>query len=649
MQPSRHSTRKPFIRILGCLAGAAALALPWAQASESSLAASGSLTRHGVVVDFEARPVETDLAGLTEGELAEIRFRLSEEETGAPVSGITPGVWLDMGHVIQGKPEQEQKSCKDKIALYLKGVVGMRPMLDLNSYYIFVMNREGTVSIIDPLVSMVGKTSTLGMLRLNGPGTDWAKSREETRLFVSIPSTGELAVIDTEAFAIEKQLAVGDTPTRVRVQPDGRYVRIGNNATDDSLSGVTVVSTRTLEVVASIPTGLGHHEIAFSTDNRHAFVSNRDSGTVSVIDVQTLEKKADLETGPVPISVAYSSLSESLYVADGRAGTVAVVDNDRLEVVQRIQLESGLGPLKFAPGDRFALAVNPSRNKVFVIDAAGNRRIHDIEVADKPYQVAFSRAFAYIRALGSERVTMINLTSIGEDDKPIVQGFAAGARAPQLAGNLPLADSVSFTTTEAAIFAVNPADNTTYFYMEGMNAPSGNYKVLGASARAVTVVDRSLHEEEPGVFVSTVRLPAAGRYDVAFMLDTPELLHCFSANAVPGTEEIQHVAGELELEYLPMKRFTVEGEKFPLRFRLRDSATGKPVAGLSDVSVLYFRSPGADRRELIASHEGGGIYSAELPIGRAGGYYVYVGIRSHNLSYEDLPYFSLAARRGTVQ
>ena len=364
------------MKILGCLVGAAALALPFAQASDTPSAASGSLTRHGVVVDFEARPVETDLAGLTEGELAEIRFRLSEEATGAPVSGITPGAWLDMGHVIQGKPEQEQKSCKDKIALYLKGVVGMRPMLDLNSYYIFVMNREGTVSIIDPLVSMVGKTSTLGMLRLNGPGTDWAKSREETRLFVSIPSTGDLAVIDTEAFTIEKQLAVGDAPTRVLVQPDGRYVWVGNNSTDAAKSGVTVVSTRTLEVVASIPTGLGHHEIAFSTDNRHAFVSNRDSGTVSVIDVQTLEKKADLETGPMPISVAYSALSESLYVADGRVGVVAVVNNDSLEVVQQIQLETGLGPLKFAPGDRYALAVNPSRDKVFVIAVTVLVRVH---------------------------------------------------------------------------------------------------------------------------------------------------------------------------------------------------------------------------------------------------------------------------------
>ena len=78
---------------------------------------------------------------------------------------------------------------------------------------------------------------------------------------------------------------------------------------------------------------------------------------------------------------------------------------------------------------------------------------------------------------------------------------------------------------------VNPADNTTYFYMEGMNAPASNYKVYGASARAVTVVDRSLREIEPGLYASKVKIPATGRYDVAFLLDTPQMLHCFSESA----------------------------------------------------------------------------------------------------------------------
>jgi YVTN family beta-propeller protein len=640
--------QKIVIRNLVTLVSAIAIMLSASHAAQTKSAASGQLVKHGIVVDFEAFPVGGSAEGLVEGQLAEMRFRLTEEATGAPVTGITPGVWMDMGQVLQGNSGAEQKSCKEKIALYLKGVVGIRPMLDLNSYYIVVMNKEGSLSIIDPLVSMVGKTSTLGMIRLRGPGSDWVKSADEKRLFVSIPNTGHLAVVDTDAFKLATDIEVGERPTRVALQPDGRFVWVGNNADSAAASGVTVVDTSNFTVVASIATGAGHHEIAFTEDNRYAFVSNRDSGTVSVIDVETREKIQDIATGPVPISLAYSALSQSLYVSDGSAGTVTVIDGSDLEIEQQIALDSGLGPLRFTPDNRYALTVNPSKNVVFVIDAAGNKHIQTIEVAGKPFQLAFSRAFAYVRSLASERVTMINLVSLGEGKEPIVMGFEAGAVAPQFAGDLPLADSVTFTTTEAAVFVVNPADNTTYFYMEGMNAPAGNYKVFGASARAATVVDRSLREEEPGVFVSTVKIPAAGRYDVAFMLNTPELLHCFSASA-SANPLLENSVGGIALEYLQNDRLAPAGSEFSLRFRLSDSGTGQPKSGLKDVSVRYFRTPGADRREVFAEEEGDGVYRAQLPIGRAGGYYAYVGIRSQNVGYNELPYFSLAATRQSTE
>jgi hypothetical protein len=191
---------------------------------------------------------------------------------------------------------------------------------------------------------------------------------------------------------------------------------------------------------------------------------------------------------------------------------------------------------------------------------------------------------------------------------------------------------------------VNPADNTTYFYMEGMNAPAGNYKVFGASARAVTVVDRSLREQEPGVFTSTVKIPASGRYDVAFMLETPELLHCFSADARPDPS-LHTKDGKLALEFLQNDRFAPEGTEFSLRFKLSEPGTGRPVAGLKDVSVMYFRTPGADRREVVAEDEGDGVYRALLPLDRAGGYYAYIGVRSEHVDYSELPFYSLAATR----
>lgn len=620
----------------------AAVLLPATYAATPAPAAKGRLVKHGIVVDFEARALNGPSDTLIEGQMAEVRFRLTEEATGAPVRGITPGVWMDIGEVIQGQPGAEQKSCKDKIALYLKGVVGIRPMVDLNSYYIVVMNQEASLSVIDPLVSMAGVTSTLGQISLSGVATDWVVAEDQKQLFVSIPETGLVAVVDTDTFKVITDIDAGEQPTRVLLQPDGRYLWVGNDATGESGSGVTIIDTQTLAAVKHIATGAGHHEIAFTSDSKTAFVSNRTAGTVSVIDVATLIKVKDIATGPLPISLAYSALSEALYVADGRAGTVTIVDGQALEVQQRIMLQPGLGPLRFAPGGRYALTVNPTRNQVNVIDATSNKQVQTIDVSGKPFQISFSNAFAYVRALASERVTMINLTSLGEGKKPIVQGFDAGIGAPQLAGNLPLAESTAFTTSEAAVFIVNPVDNTTYFYMEGMNAASGNYRVFGASARAVTIIDRSLKEEQPGVYTSTVKIPAAGRYDVAFMLETPQMLHCFTADASEDPD-LEKTFAALSIEYLQESHRVPSNSTVALRFRLSDPATGEPQSGINGVSVLYFRTPGADRTVLAAVDQGNGVYKALLPIGRPGGYYVYVGVPSQRIGYDTLPFFTLAA------
>jgi len=618
------------------------LSAPAAQSADRP-AASDRYVHNGIIVEFEAWPVVEGRAGLMEGELAEVRFRMTEEASGAPVSGITPGVWMDIGTMIQGQEGSEQKTCKEKIALYLKGVVGIRPMLDLNSYYIIVMNKEPSLSVVDPLVSMVGATSTLGVVALEGRGTDWDQSSELKRLYVSMPEAGKVAVIDTDELKVVRSLPAGDSPTRVLVQPDGKYLWVGNDAEDEAQSGVTVFDIGSDKSLGFIATGPGHHEIAFSSDSRYAFVSNRRAGTVTVIDTQSLKKLRDIATGPLPISLAYSALSDSVYVADGRSGTVSRIDGGSLELAARIELAPGLGPMRFSRDGRFGLAVNPTENAVFVIDAASDSVIHTIGVSGQPFQVSVSDAFAYVRALASERVTQINLSSLGEGKQPTVQGFQAGNVAPRAAGDLVLADTVSQASTEAAMLVVNPADNTTYFYMEGMNAPSSNYKVYGSSARAVTVIDRSLHEVEPGLYQGKVKMPAPGRFDVAFMLDTPQILHCFSAEVASDPSIIKQADEVVTLEFLMESRNVEAGTQRPVRFRLVDTLRGEAASGVKDVQLMYFRAPSSGRRVVPAGEVAPGVYEAMIDFDAPGAYYLHVGSASLNIAYGDMPSVSMLA------
>jgi YVTN family beta-propeller protein len=633
--------------LLRTLAAAALAAAAFGAAGEG---AAKRYVKDGLVIEFSATPAGPGAAGLVEDELAELRFRITEEASGRPVRGLAPGAWLDIGEIIQGKPGSEQKSCKDKIALYLKGVVGMRPMVDMNSYHVVTLNREASLSVIDPKVSMAGSTSTLARVALARPGADLAQSADDKRLFVSMPAAGQVAVIETGAFKVVANIATAAGATRLALQPDGRYLWVGNNAPGDDKGSVTVIDTERLAAVATLAVGRGHHELAFSDDSRWAFVSNRGDGSVSVIDVRQLAVVRELELGGQPISLAYSRLAQALYVADALRGIVHVIRPATLETIGRIATRPGLGPMRATRDGRWLFALNTSEDRVLVIDPSSHAIRHEIAVQGQPYQIAFTRAFAYVRALGSERVTMVNLTSLGEGRKPIVQSFAAGSVPPKAAGDLLIADSIAPAAGDAGVLVVNPGDSTTYFYMEGMNAAASNYKVAGSSARAVAVVDRSLREAEPGVYVSRLTMPAAGRFDVAFSLDTPRMLHCFSTEAAVNPRLAAARKG-IQLDYLVGSNTVAVGEKLRLRLRIVDAATRTPRTGLGDLQVMSMLAPGRRRAVTSARELGAGLYEAEVSFGEPGAYYVYAASRTLGKGFEELPFLTLRAlaQRGVAE
>lgn len=594
------------------------------------------LVKDGVVVEFSFTSTEGGAAPL-EGEEAEIRFRITDAGSGEPIRGLSPGVWMDVAGGLSGGAGGLME-CKEKVALYLKGLVGIRPVLDLNGYFLLVLNQDPSVAVIDPVVSMTGKTSLFATVLLPRPGADWVKAPSEKRLFISMPLVDQVAVVDTESFRLASTVPAGDAPTRLALSPSGRTLWVGNDSRAAGQSGVTVLDAETLKPLATIPTGAGHHEIAFSGDDRYAFVTNRAAGTVSVIDAARLAKVKDLAVGPTPISIAWSVLSQRIYVAEAKDGRIAAIDPATLEVASRIRARPGLGPLRFSQDGRWGFVVNSVEHVIHVVDASQDRLAHDIRVAGKPYQLAITRAFAYVRLIDSEKVQMINLLSLGKKEAPIVTTFAAGERAPQAAGELSLADAITPAATDAAVFINSPSEGLTFFYMEGMNAPMGSFSSYGHRTRAVTVVDRSVKELAPGVYGGTVRIPAAARYDVAFLLDNPRVLHCFPAEALENPA-LATKANALQVEYLGTPQSLPLGTPLDLRLRLTDGK-GKPRAGVRDVLVTYYKPPGYGRVQVTARDAGEGVYEARLTPPLAGAWYVQVTVPSLNGSPDEIPFRS---------
>ncbi|MFJ4196297.1 cytochrome D1 domain-containing protein [Pseudomonas sp. NPDC089534] len=622
----------------------------WVLAVAGALAQAGevqTLARDGVKVDFALRPLAED-GTLREGGFADVQFRIADAASGQPLSGVAPGAWIDPQAVAADQAQGRDRSCKSRVGVFLKSNIGARPLLDLNSYFVLVMNRDASLSVVDPSVSVGGITSTLARIELAGPPMDWVTPKDNKQVFVSMPAAGQVAVIDSERFKVSGSVAAGSQPVRVALQPDERLLWVGNNAAKADESGVTVIDTQSLKPLKHLATGRGHHEIAFSKDSRFAFVSNRDDGTLSVIDVASLSLLKQVKTGASPLSVAYSPLSGAVYVADGKDGTVTVIDSASHAVRRVIKLQQGLGPMGFGADGRFGVVLNTVENRATVIDAANDAAIHDLEVSAEPYQVVFTRAYAYVRGLASPKVTMINLASLGEGRQPISQGFEAGPQPPRLAGDLPLASSLAVARDDNAVFVVNPVDNTTYFYAEGMNAPMSGYPNRGQSARAALVVDRSLREVSPGLYSARVKLPAAGRFDVAFLLNQPNLIHCFTAQVEPDSAQPRH-AGTPKVEFLLDKTAVALNAPYVVRFRIVQGKQNAARAGVKDVQLRYFLAPTSRPRTVAALEVADGIYEAPVTLDRSGAWYLHVRAASLGAGFDDKTFASVRVQPGKTQ
>jgi YVTN family beta-propeller protein len=607
------------------------------------------IVRDDLAVQFSLALIQQPPAAVTqprEGDDVVFRFTMTDATTGAPLRRVYPAAWMawrSSGEIT------DTQTCLKKAETFIGGSLLAVADLDLTTYYVLTLNHDATLTVVDPRFGF-GGTKLLALIQLRGSGEDWVLTTDQGRLFVSMPDAQQVAAVDTAAWRVLTNLDVGPHPSRLALQPDEHYlwVTYGTAGGEPADSGVAVITTAGLEVVARIATGAGPHDIVFSADNRFAFVTNTAAGTVSIIDVRQLAKIKDLPTGRQPTSIAFSALAHTVAVVHAGDGSIAVVDAERHEIVARLQAEPGLGPIKFAPGGRLGFVVHAEQKVVHIIDAATNRLVQTVDVEEGPDQIAFSDKLAYVHHRGTGTVLMIPLDQVGSEGQPVpVASFPAGQHPPDKASRPSPADSIVQAPGANAVLVANPADRVVYFYKEGMAAPMGHFSNYKREPRAVLVVDRSLRERSPGVYETIARIPRPGLYDVVFFVNSPRLVHCFevviAANpelADRGPTPQVHVVPLLGAHTVPV------GSKVHLPFKLTDPRTQSPKTDLEDVNVLVYLAPGIWHKRQWAAHAGEGVYTIDFVPPQAGIYYVSLECRSLGLPFNNPHYLVLEVTAG---
>ncbi|HET7374633.1 MAG TPA: YncE family protein [Gemmatimonadaceae bacterium] len=153
-----------------------------------------------------------------------------------------------------------------------------------------------------------------------------AVSPDGSRVYVTDPREGQVAVVNTSSRTIERFLPDIYTPEGIIVAPDGLHVYVAN------FSGNSVLVMNTNDYSGSlVPVGLQPTRLAIAPDGTRLYVTNSGDGTVSVINTSTNAVIATVAVDTDPSSIAVTPDGSRVYVGnilDGsvtHAGSVSVI------------------------------------------------------------------------------------------------------------------------------------------------------------------------------------------------------------------------------------------------------------------------------------------------------------------------------------
>jgi hypothetical protein len=178
------------------------------------------------------------------------------------------------------------------------------------------------------------------------------------------------------------------------------------------------------------------------------------------------------------------------------------------------------------------------------------------------------------------------------------------------------------------------------YYHEGMAAPSDSFDVFGHQPVAVAIVDRSLHQTAPGTYSAEARLPHAGSYDLAVLLDSPRVAHCFALNvaARPGDP-----TGTLMFEPIDLPPTVPAGRPVALTFRVAQrSAQPVPLGAITALAIL---APGSWFERVPMRQAADGNWRMEFTPPRPGMYLLAFEAPQQGMDVNASPHFTLEAVR----
>lgn len=206
-------------------------------------------------------------------------------------------------------------------------------------------------------------------------------------LLVANKSEATLSFVDLETGEVVATLPTGSGPHEVAVSPDGKTAVVANYGGQSPGSSLTVVDVPAAKVVRTLD--LGEHErphgIHFLADGERLVVTVEQSKAVLVVDVATGEIEGEIETGQeISHMVALDAKSQRAYVANIGSGSMTALDLAAGERLGTVATGEGAEGIAVTPDGSQVWVTNRGADTVTLVDPESLQVVTTLESTSFP-------------------------------------------------------------------------------------------------------------------------------------------------------------------------------------------------------------------------------------------------------------------------
>ncbi len=357
--------------------------------------------------------------------------------------------------------------------------------------------KDSTVSVVDTQAGAVIKTIAVAA----GPH-GMATSPDGRFVYVTGEASSSMSVIDTGSDTVARTVEVGATPHGVAMLPDGRTILVGVYGADR----VAFVDTASGSVVATVPVAKPH-TIAVRPDGKVAYVASQEPGQFGLVVVDLARRAVTrrIELDKPPRDPEFSHDGRFLYVTSAGVNALRVIDAASDRTVAEIATGASPHIGKWFAGAAVGTVVVQGPGELLLFDPSSQAVLRSVAVGRQPHWMASDGKTVWVTNEGSNDVTAVDLASgrtatiaVGNAPRKIVVQPAA-AKAASAGGSVAIAN---FAFVPAAL-TVDAGSTVTWRNDDG--APHALAFADGSAASDLLLPGQS--------FVKT--FAGAGRFDYA--------------------------------------------------------------------------------------------------------------------------------------